>query len=177
LLREEMGNGSGTPAKHEALKFDNLIVNLTRREVTLDDTPLPLKPKEYELLLFFAEHKGQMLSREFVLERVWGWDYIGDSRTVDVHIRWLRQKVEKDPANPVRIVTGRSGGYRRYSHFLVHSEEGPGLLKLLDDSGWIELRGTPTSVVLRLYKRVCVLIPRTLDEKFGAALPLALSTM
>jgi DNA-binding response OmpR family regulator len=112
LLREEMGNAAATPAKHEALKFDNLIVNLTRREVTLDGTPIQLKPKEYELLLFFAEHKGQMLSREFVLERVWGWDFIGDSRTVDVHIRWLRQKVEKDPANPVRIVTVRGGGYR-----------------------------------------------------------------
>jgi DNA-binding response OmpR family regulator len=112
LLREEMGNGAGTPVKHEALKFDNLIVNLTRREVTLDDVPVQLKPKEYELLLFFAEHKGQMLSREFVLERVWGWDFIGDSRTVDVHIRWLRQKIEKDPGNPVRIVTVRGGGYR-----------------------------------------------------------------
>ncbi len=112
LLREEMGSGAGTPAKHEALKFDNLIVNLTRREVTLNGVPIPLKPKEYELLLFFAEHKGQMLSREFVLERVWGWDFIGDSRTVDVHIRWLRQKVEADPANPVRIVTVRGGGYR-----------------------------------------------------------------
>ena len=112
LLREEMGKGEISVPKHEALKFDNLIVNLTRREVTLDGTPIQLKPKEYELLLFFAEHKGQMLSREFVLERVWGWDFIGDSRTVDVHIRWLRQKIEKDSANPVRIVTVRGGGYR-----------------------------------------------------------------
>jgi DNA-binding response OmpR family regulator len=112
LLREEMGKGEISLPKHEALKFDNLIVNLTRREVTLDGTPIQLKPKEYELLLFFAEHKGQMLSREFVLERVWGWDFIGDSRTVDVHIRWLRQKIEKDSANPVRIVTVRGGGYR-----------------------------------------------------------------
>jgi len=90
----------------------NLAVNRTRREVTLDDTPLALKPQEYDLLLFFAEHNGQMLSREFILERVWGWDYIGDSRTVDVHVRWLRQKIEKDAANPVRIVTVRGGGYR-----------------------------------------------------------------
>ncbi len=112
LLREEMGKAENVPFKHEALKFDNLIVNLTRREVTLDGTPVQLKPKEYELLLFFAEHKGQMLSREFVLERVWGWDFIGDSRTVDVHIRWLRQKIEADASNPVRIVTVRGGGYR-----------------------------------------------------------------
>ncbi len=112
LLREEMGQGGLSQPKHEALKFDDLIINLTRREVTINEKPIQLKPKEYELLLFFAEHKGQMLSREFVLERVWGWDFIGDSRTVDVHIRWLRQKVEKDSANPVRIVTVRGGGYR-----------------------------------------------------------------
>ena len=112
LLREEMGRPEASPPRHEALKFDNLVINLTRREVTLDETPLQLKPKEYELLLVFAEHKGHMLSREFVLDRVWGWDFIGDSRTVDVHIRWLRQKIEKDSANPVRIVTVRGGGYR-----------------------------------------------------------------
>lgn len=96
----------------DTLVFADLIINRTRREVTLDGQALALKPQEYDLLLFFGEHKGQMLSREFILERVWGWDYIGDSRTVDVHVRWLRQKVEKDPANPARIVTVRGGGYR-----------------------------------------------------------------
>ncbi len=94
------------------MKFDNLVINLTRREVILNEHPLQLKPKEYELLLFFAEHRRQMLSREFILERVWGWDFIGDSRTVDVHVRWLRQKIEADAANPCRIVTVRGGGYR-----------------------------------------------------------------
>jgi two-component system OmpR family response regulator len=112
LLREEMGKSGSTEAKHETLKFENLVINLTRREVILDDSPLQLKPKEYELLLFFAEHRRQMLSREFILERVWGWDFIGDSRTVDVHVRWLRQKIEADPSNPGRIVTVRGGGYR-----------------------------------------------------------------
>jgi DNA-binding response OmpR family regulator len=112
LLREEMGERGDFVPKHETLKFDNLLINLTRREVILNDVPVPLKPKEYELLLFLAEHKSQMLSREFVLERVWGWDFIGDSRTVDVHIRWLRQKIEQDPGSPVRIVTVRGGGYR-----------------------------------------------------------------
>lgn len=112
LLREELGKSKETGKQHEKLKFDNLIVNLTRREVMLNDEPLALKPQEYELLVFFAEHKGQMLSREFVLERVWGWDFIGDSRTVDVHVRWLRQKIEDDPGKPKRIVTVRGGGYR-----------------------------------------------------------------
>jgi len=111
LLREELGK-PGEPAAHETLTFHDLSINLTRREVSLRGEVLAMKPKEYELLLFFAEHRGQMLSREFILERVWGWDYIGDSRTVDVHVRWLRQKIEADSANPVRIVTVRGGGYR-----------------------------------------------------------------
>jgi len=98
--------------KQDVLTLNNLSINITRREVTLNSQLLALKPQEYDLLLFFAEHKGHMLSREFVLERVWGWDYIGDSRTVDVHVRWLRQKIEADPANPTRIVTVRGGGYR-----------------------------------------------------------------
>jgi len=114
ILREEMAKiqSPQADAPQEVLVFDNLELNLTRREVTLDGQVLPLKPQEYDLLLFFAQHKRQMLSREFVLERVWGWDYIGDSRTVDVHVRWLRQKIEKDAANPTRIVTVRGGGYR-----------------------------------------------------------------
>ena len=99
-------------ALHKTLVFGDLSIDLTRREIMLGGLVIPLKPQEYELLVFFAEHKGQMLSREFILERVWGWDYIGDSRTVDVHVRWLRQKIEKDPANPNHIVTVRGGGYR-----------------------------------------------------------------
>ncbi len=114
VIREELEKikTDQPSAQQETLTFGNLTVNLTRREVTLNGTPLALKPQEYDLMTFFAEHKGQMLSREFVLERVWGWDYVGDSRTVDVHVRWLRQKIESDPANPIRIVTVRGGGYR-----------------------------------------------------------------
>jgi DNA-binding response OmpR family regulator len=111
LIREEMAI-SQTSAPHEKLTFGSLIIDQTRREVTLNRSPLQLKPKEYELLLFLAQHRGQMLSREFILERVWGWDFIGDSRTVDVHVRWLRQKIESDSSKPERIVTVRGGGYR-----------------------------------------------------------------
>ena len=110
MLREEQAEAALVP--HEKLTFDNLLIDVTRREVTLDGKPLQLKPKEYELFLFLAEHKGQMLSREFILERVWGWDYIGDSRTVDVHVRWLRQKIEAEAGSPTRIITVRGGGYR-----------------------------------------------------------------
>jgi DNA-binding response OmpR family regulator len=116
VIREEMDKLKTTPAhqnaEQEILSFADLAINLTRREVILGGTTLALKPQEYDLLVFFAEHREQMLSREFILERVWGWEYIGDSRTVDVHVRWLRQKIEKDPAIPVRIVTVRGGGYR-----------------------------------------------------------------
>jgi DNA-binding response OmpR family regulator len=114
MLRDEMARLKTPEANvpHEVLTFDNLSINLTRREVLLDDRVLALKPQEYDLLLFFAQHKGQMLSREFILERVWGWDYVGDSRTVDVHVRWLRQKIEQDAAEPARIITVRGGGYR-----------------------------------------------------------------
>jgi DNA-binding response OmpR family regulator len=114
VIQEELDKLKQTSAGEEVKKitFDNLEINLTRRDVTLDGVVIELKPKEYELLLFFAQHHRQMLSREFILERVWGWDFIGDSRTVDVHVRWLRQKIEKDPPNPVRLVTVRGGGYR-----------------------------------------------------------------
>jgi len=112
VIRDEMEKIHAPEQTHKSLNFDNLVINLTRREVTLDDEILAMKPQEYDLLVFFAEHRGQMLSREFILERVWGWEYVGDSRTVDVHVRWLRQKIEKDPANPERIVTVRGGGYR-----------------------------------------------------------------
>jgi DNA-binding response OmpR family regulator len=112
LMREELGKPDSGSKQREKMIFDNLVINLTRREVTLHGKPIQLKPKEYELLEFFASHKGQMLSREFILERVWGWGFIGDSRTVDVHVRWLRQKIEEDAGSPKRIVTVRGGGYR-----------------------------------------------------------------
>ncbi len=94
------------------MTFGNLEVNEIRREVLFNKKPLALKPKEYELLHYLAMHRGQVLTREMILEKVWGWDFIGDSRTVDVHMRWLREKIENDPAAPERIVTVRGAGYR-----------------------------------------------------------------
>jgi DNA-binding response OmpR family regulator len=112
LHQEELERYTEKSPSQESLTFGELIINTTRHEITLRGEALSLKPKEYELLLFFAEHRGQMLSRDLILERVWGWDYVGDSRTVDVHIRWLRKKIEKDPSSPERIITVRGGGYR-----------------------------------------------------------------
>jgi DNA-binding response OmpR family regulator len=101
-----------TPASSESLEFADLILDLTRREVRLHNQPLAIKPKEYELLLFLARHRGQVLTRDLILEQVWGWDFSGGSRTVDVHVRWLREKIEPDASHPIRIVTVRGAGYR-----------------------------------------------------------------
>jgi DNA-binding response OmpR family regulator len=100
------------PPPGDILQAGNLAIDTDRREVRLAGNPIPLKPKEYDLLLFLVRQRGRALSRELILERVWGWDFTGGSRTVDVHIRWLREKIEPDPAQPVRIVTVRSAGYR-----------------------------------------------------------------
>jgi DNA-binding response OmpR family regulator len=111
LMREELA-AEGDTSGAEKLIFADLAVNLARREVLLNGEPLRLKPKEYDLLVFLARHRGIALSRDLLLERVWGWDYGGGSRTVDVHVRWLREKIEPDPTRPSRIVTVRGLGYR-----------------------------------------------------------------
>ncbi len=89
-----------------------LILNLVNRRAIMGGTELPLSPKEFSLLAELIRHRGVLLSRDLLLTRVWGYDFMGDSRTVDVHIRWLREKIEADPANPQRIVTVRGIGYR-----------------------------------------------------------------
>ncbi len=109
LRRSRRLQGRG-PA--ERLVFGDLTIDLRRREVRLGDRPLALRPKEFDLLAFLARNRGAVLSRDLILERVWGWEYDGGSRTVDVHIHWLREKIEADPAHPRRIVTVRGVGYR-----------------------------------------------------------------
>ena len=71
-----------------------------------------MKPREFDLLVMLASSRGRVFTREQILERLWGHDYIGDSRTVDVHIRWIREKIEEDPSTPKKIVTIRGVGYR-----------------------------------------------------------------
>jgi DNA-binding response OmpR family regulator len=117
LIREEVAAASESddetvrgPASH--LVYGDLDINTARREVSLAGQTLALKPKEFDLLTFLARHRGIVLSRDLILERVWGWSYGGGSRTVDVHVRWLREKIEADPAQPTRIVTVRGVGYR-----------------------------------------------------------------
>jgi DNA-binding response OmpR family regulator len=117
LIREDVtaeSNGKASPQIKtvSTLNFGDLAIDESRREVRMDNRPIRLKPKEFELLLFLARNKGIALSRTLILERVWGWTYDGNSRTVDVHVRWLREKIESNSSNATRIVTVRGVGYR-----------------------------------------------------------------
>lgn len=110
LIREEI-QLEGEGERGEKLVCGDMSVDLTRREVLWREESIRLKPKEYDLLVFLVRNRGIALSRDLILERVWGWDYDGGTRTVDVHVRWLREKLEPDPANPTRIITVRGVGY------------------------------------------------------------------
>ncbi|MCA9993756.1 MAG: response regulator transcription factor [Ardenticatenaceae bacterium] len=115
LIREEIAaedEPAMVVASEQPLVFKDLVIDQGRREVRLGAEVVRLKPKEYDLLIFLARNRGIALSRDLILERVWGWEYDGGSRTVDVHVRWLREKIEPDPANARRIVTVRGIGYR-----------------------------------------------------------------
>jgi DNA-binding response OmpR family regulator len=116
LVREEMASSekgeTPAPPAGERLVFGDLVIDLGRREMSYRQRVLHLKPKEFDLLVFLERNRGMVLSRDLILERVWGWDYDGGSRTVDVHVRWLREKIEADPSVPTRIVTVRGIGYR-----------------------------------------------------------------
>lgn len=99
-------DGNATP-----VEFGDLRLDPARRELTRKGELLPLKPKEYELLWFFVRNPGRVVTREQLLEQVWGYDFVGGSRTVDVHIHWLREKIEQDPAHPRFLRTSRGAGY------------------------------------------------------------------
>ncbi len=96
----------------EVLTAGNLLVDVTKRQASRERRPLPLKPKEYELLVFLLRNRGRVFTRDQLLNQIWGYDFAGDSRTVDVHMRWLRQKIEDEPSKPVRLITVRGTGYR-----------------------------------------------------------------
>ena len=112
IIRDDVDTQQKKIPEQNELIFGNLLIDEIRHEVLLEGKPLALKPKEFELLLFLAHNRGRALTRDYLLEHVWGWDYSGNTRTVDVHIRWLREKIELDPSKPVRITTLRSSGYR-----------------------------------------------------------------
>jgi DNA-binding response OmpR family regulator len=105
-------NGAGAGDGAGQLEAGDLVLDVASHEVTLRGEPVALRPREFSLLEFLMRHPGQALSREMILESVWGYSYVGETRTVDVHIRWLREKLEEDAASPQHIQTVRSIGYK-----------------------------------------------------------------
>ncbi|HEX9370820.1 MAG TPA: response regulator transcription factor [Roseiflexaceae bacterium] len=100
------------PGSREVLDAGALRVDTGSRRAWRSGAELTLSQKEFDLLTCLIRNRGMALSRDVLLERVWGYDFLGDSRTVDVHIRWLREKVEPDPGRPIYIQTVRGVGYR-----------------------------------------------------------------
>ena len=109
LRRSKMGE---PPTGPELIKIGDIEVDIARHRASLAGTKLELSPKEFDLLAFLVRNKGLVFSREQLLEKVWGYDFAGDTRTVDVHIRWLRQKIETDAGHPKYLVTIRGTGYK-----------------------------------------------------------------
>ncbi len=98
--------------KPSILRLANLTLDTTQHRATRDGEELNLKPREFDLLAFLMLNHGQVFTRDQLLSQVWGYDYVGDSRTVDVHMRWLREKIEVDPSSPLLLETIRGVGYR-----------------------------------------------------------------
>jgi two-component system OmpR family response regulator len=115
LRRAEMMRIAASSVQETApsiIKVGDLEIDFARHKVSQSGTSIDLSPKEFDLLTFLVKNREQVFSRDQLLEKVWGYDYAGDTRTVDVHLRWLRQKIEVDPANPGHLLTVRGIGYK-----------------------------------------------------------------
>ena len=110
-LRRAARAGQGATDGPETLSFPGLVITPAARRVEVDGRRVELTAKEYDLLLVFCQSPEHVFTRGELLSRVWGYNFLGDSRTVDVHVGTLRKKVERDPANPQRIKTVRRVGY------------------------------------------------------------------
>ncbi len=112
-VRAVMRRAPGRPmVQQDEMISNDLRLNLTGRRVFKGDDEIKLSNKEFDLLSELMRNRSAVLSRDLILTKVWGYDYFVDKRTVDVHIRWLREKIEDDPSNPKRIITVRGVGYR-----------------------------------------------------------------
>ncbi|SFR75717.1 response regulator transcription factor [Anaeromicropila populeti] len=112
LLRRVEREDLPAQDKDELLLFKNIAINRQKRVVTVNNEPIELSYKEFELLYLLIKNRGIVFSRDSLLEKVWGYDYIGETRTVDVHIRNLRKKIEEDDTKPILIKTVRGVGYK-----------------------------------------------------------------
>ena len=101
-----------TPHPTEGYQFDGIRIDFRRAEITKDDAPLELSAREFQLLKYFIEHRGATLTREELLNEVWGYNSMPSTRTVDVHVAWLRQKIEPNPRHPQFILTVHGMGYK-----------------------------------------------------------------
>jgi DNA-binding response OmpR family regulator len=99
------------PRQQRELVAGPLRIDLAGRRVICRGQELELQPKQFDLLTYLVRNRGTVLTRDQLLHNVWGYDYAGDTRTVDVHVRWLREKIEEDPANPRLLQTVRGVGY------------------------------------------------------------------
>jgi two-component system response regulator RegX3 len=105
-------NGASAAEPGESLEFGGLVLDPEKHEVHLRAELLPLPLKEFELLQLLMGNAGRVLTRETLIDRIWGPNYVGDTKTLDVHIKRLRSKVEDDPSRPARITTVRGLGYK-----------------------------------------------------------------
>lgn len=111
-VRAVLRRSPSTHAVNDQLESSDLKLDLIGRKASRGSDELRLTHKEFDLLAMLMRNKGAVLSRDLLLERVWGYEYSGETKTVDVHVRWLREKIEEDPSQPRRIVTVRGVGYR-----------------------------------------------------------------
>lgn len=116
LRRKEMDRTVAEPEAEDSIDIDDLTIRLARRRVLVEGTEVPLKPREFDLLAFLARHRGQVFSRDQLLARIWGYDYAGDTRTIDVHVRTLRDKLRDRADAPRWIETVWGVGYRFRDH-------------------------------------------------------------
>lgn len=112
IRRMEMLSTVLGSSEDEVLDLGQLKINRGARSATLQGKELDLRPREFDLLAHLASNPGRVYTRDQLLRDVWGFEYSGDTRTVDVHVRWLRLKIEQDPSNPVCLGTVRGVGYR-----------------------------------------------------------------
>jgi len=103
---------SKSESSDEAFVNNNISINFISRDIFIEGEKVELTLKEFELLEMLVKNRGKILTRETLLDKIWGYEYIGETRTVDVHIRYLRKKIEKDDKNPKFIETIRGVGYR-----------------------------------------------------------------
>lgn len=111
-VRAQLRRAEMPPEAAEVLTAGDLEVDLRSRQARRKGRELQMKPKEFDLLAHLMKNRGRAFTREQLLDQVWGYEYAGDTRTVDVHVSWLRQKIEDVPAKPTRLITVRGTGYR-----------------------------------------------------------------